>query len=1119
MCDKMNRKVYVGGLWASERKNMKMAESLRKPVAAFSLALLFASAAFADGRTLTWQGASGGAWSVAENWLDGDVTATSAPADGDVLRFVNTSALTTVNDLDGLTVGGLKLENTKALTVSGNAFAFTGEITMNQPTANVVDTFSTDIDLKSDLVVRFQNHSNKTHQLKFTGVLSGTGGLAVDTTSGSGDSQIHLLGLNTFTGDVAYTGNNGYVCTYFNTIAVGGQPSSFGAGTGGVTFVGRLYATGTGGTTDRAWTVKKTNGWDLGNTNPLVFESTFDFGGNDISFTGKGTLKFEGQVKNLAKVSSTNGNKLYFNSPDNTASAAKDVVLQNADLYAKKLANSGSQSSIGTGSLIQLGQGYDTASGLFYTGTDDALCDRTIDVICPAGKNIVHTLSVQNAGTELELSGTIKSSTSTTPVLTLAGAGDLRTSGTMQSTYSVNKTGAGKWTHSGTATYTGTTTVSAGSFVLDGSLASPLVVKSGATLSGTGTAGGDVTLQGGATYSVADLEHALAISGKLTVSGNITVTVPSSWDGTAQTILTYASASSAGTITVSGCAFEGKAVLDENGLVIQRGGESLARTWTGAVNGSWDTATANWADAQLFSDGCEVTFPAGAANREVTLPTDVKVGAMAVAGDDDYAFSGGAIRGKAILDKTGTGCVTFSNQTQFAAVNLTEGALTLGEGGALADSAVTVSKGTTLTVEEGASVDGESALTVNGSYVNRSAQNTYTGDTRLLNTTTVYTDRTFGAPEAGYVSVEGQNAVLMFGTGVFLRKRIHKLNNDMKLWGPKSGRAGLYGDFSHASGTGRLELEDQAEARDTIFELGEPNGTNRLYNTSTAAGDAWGITVKSRLIYSASGCEINARLFYQNSGTIEVHNGGRVNYLQINSTSNKWANTVIREGLLRVGADEALAPDAKTYAIVDTAAVWGCLDLRGHKQTLNDFTDRESETAAMAGAFDIRSTGGHGTLILGGTGVLLRPRTRFTGDLDIVKRGVDAFEFAFGGADAVSDQTGAVRIEEGALKASTPGVFGGATNIAVSAGATLDLRATDTLGAARACCLDVASGATLSIPAGVTVTVAYAHVGASGSDGKPLARGSYTKTNCPAISGDGTLVVSRGVNGIVLLVR
>ena len=102
----------------------------------------------------------------------------------------------------------------------------------------------------------------------------------------------------------------------------------------------------------------------------------------------------------------------------------------------------------------------------------------------------------------------------------------------------------------------------------------------------------------------------------------------------------------------------GKAVLGENGLVIQRGGESLGRTWTGAVNGSWDTATANWANAQLFSDGCEVTFPAGAANREVTLPTDVKVGAMAVAGDDDYAFSGGAIRGKAIFDKSGTCCVT-----------------------------------------------------------------------------------------------------------------------------------------------------------------------------------------------------------------------------------------------------------------------------------------------------------------------------------------------------------------------------------------------------------------------------------------------------------------------------
>lgn len=68
--------------------------------------------------------------------------------------------------------------------------------------------------------------------------------------------------------------------------------------------------------------------------------------------------------------------------------------------------------------------------------------------------------------------------------------------------------------------------------------------------------------------------------------------------------------------------------------------------------------------------------------------------------------------------------------------------------------------------------------------------------------------------------------------------------------------------------------------------------------------------------------------------------------------------------------------------------------------------------------------------------------------------------------------------------------------------------------------LDLADGATLSVPAGVTVKVAYAQVGNSGSDGKRLERGTYTKANLPnLISGDGKFVVKYDAGGLIIMVK
>lgn len=189
-----------------------------------------------------------------------------------------------------------------------------------------------------------------------------------------------------------------------------------------------------------------------------------------------------------------------------------------------------------------------------------------------------------------------------------------------------------------------------------------------------------------------------------------------------------------------------------------------------------------------------------------------------------------------------------------------------------------------------------------------------------------------------------------------------------------------------------------------------------------------------------------------------------MNYAQVNSTNNNWDSTIISKGLLRVGANEALPSGATTYVVADSASEWACLDLRGHVQTLANLKDYEKDASAMKGEFVIRSTGGRGTLVVGGTSCdLIRPRTQFTGDLDIIKRGAGTAVFGFG-AEAASDQSGCVSVEAGTLRTTVPGVFG--------------------------------------------------------SDGKRLERGTYTKANLPnLISGDGKFVVKYDAGGLVIMVK
>ena len=122
--------------------------------------------------------------------------------------------------------------------------------------------------------------------------------------------------------------------------------------------------------------------------------------------------------------------------------------------------------------------------------------------------------------------------------------------------------------------------------------------------------------------------------------------------------------------------------------------------WTGAVNGTWDTITANWQTngvAAVFQDGCAVVFDDSAlGNTTVSLaatrtPASVTVNNFS----QTYTISGSAMAGAGSLNKSGSGTLTLSGANTFSGgVAHSGGTLTVGNAGALGTGVLTLNGGT-----------------------------------------------------------------------------------------------------------------------------------------------------------------------------------------------------------------------------------------------------------------------------------------------------------------------------------------------------------------------------------------------------------------------------------------
>jgi len=462
----------------------------------------------------------------------------NAPTAADVGVWNSTVTSANTTSLGGnLSWQGIRLDNPTGLVTinSGNT------LTLGSAGINVT-TSSSGLAIGADVVLgQSQTWTVASgRSLTATGVIDDSGS-NYNLTFSSGGS-VSLSGLNTY-GGATNTGNSIISVSF---LANGGQASSIGDSNSSasnliITSGGELRYVGSSNvSTDRQFTISggaSNAQGSIVNNGAGVLSWTSTTG---PSYIGSGTRNFRLSGTNtgdnsFAGVLSDNGaSATGLTKADSgrwrltaETSSYTGVTSIGGTLSISKLANGGSNSSIGASTSAASNLLISNGGVLEYTGTGDST-DRLFTLNSGASSSATITssgsgaISFTNTGSlghntvdqakTLNLRGTNTGINSFAPLIQNNGSGLV----------AVTKSDAGTWALTGSNTYDGVTTVNAGTLLINGDQSGAtgsVTVTGGSTLGGTGTVGGATTLGTGAKLSPGSNS-----ASTLTFSGNLTAT-------------------------------------------------------------------------------------------------------------------------------------------------------------------------------------------------------------------------------------------------------------------------------------------------------------------------------------------------------------------------------------------------------------------------------------------------------------------------------------------------------------------------------------------------------------------------------------------------------------------
>ncbi|HOE60423.1 MAG TPA: autotransporter-associated beta strand repeat-containing protein [Kiritimatiellia bacterium] len=854
---------------------------------------------------------------------------------------------------------------------------------------------------------------------------------------------------------------------------------------------------------------------------------------------------FEGMVTNFSHVYRPNGNgTLRFFAPTNHFTNPSSFQINQGTITVSNLTAFGTDTRTFSG-----GQGrYNTPAIIQMYPTADETAPIHFKVYSPNQQQSNLQLYNNTPGVTLTFTGDVSLgwTVGNGGRIAVGGAGDGMITGDFTSpNLALYKSDTGIWELAGAYASTGVVTVAAGTLVVNTVLpTNTLCSVTAGLLCGTGTLhrailsstsqitggvpgmpgtlhfanGGEVALTVASGTLVArpkadGTPSLVAVDGTVALTGLLTVNLDGDFSalpaGT-YPLLTWTEKTGTGTYA-AGSGFPSGSSLVETaaGLALYVPGAVLS--WTGAVNGDWDTATANWNSGQVFADGTDVVFGDDVVNGQtnVTLTTAAAPGSVTISSDvNGYTFSGAKMTGTMTLLKTGNASLTLENDNDYTGLTTINGG-TFRLNGSLDGSPLLVQPGAELMQGTNASIRGDVNVNLLG-QATLSGSNTFTGD--LVFGSIAEGKATGTVCNVSAIGGDGGNLVVMHNARVMLDAEGVYPNRTLRFAARQSG-AGTVPYLKQMSGktaTWPGGIAFDAPAYDYSFEI---SGTLNLGTDPDAVITDAGSASASTLMVRGTG-RLNQYARAQLKGGF-----GKTDNVSWHVYAS---NNVLSQFNISVGSAFLHAPNAlSTNCTIKLGQVYG----NNKFNSLFDFGGFDLAIAGLAvdqgisieGNTQVFTTSEPATITLLGPGdtILNRTGTELKGALAIRKRGAATTLFL----GQPNSNTGDFRLEEGYTVASTNRAFGYSTNLFVGATGTLTVSASDALPPEDDVWLRVADGGTVVLSNDVAATIFGLEI-----NGRPRGAGTYggegsgARIILPAVfSGTGTLSVRNGAGTILRL--